>query len=207
MTFGTREEAGTSLAHLLHDRHVQADIVLGLPRGGVVTAAAVARQLHLPLDILLVRKIGHPQYREFAVGALAEGDVLCLHQEAMAKARVDQAALHDVIEEEKQRLQEYSRRFRSGPIPLLAGRTVLLVDDGLATGATMEAAVLAARQRRAARIIVAVPVASDTAVARLQRSADEVQAVFVDPQFHAVGAYYQHFPQTTDEEVLGLMEG
>jgi predicted phosphoribosyltransferase len=171
----------------------------------VVVAAAVARQMHLPLDIIVVRKIGHPDFREFAVGALAEGDVLLLHEEAIAKSHVRPEALQQVIREERQRLDQYVQQFRPSPSPPLQGKTVLLVDDGLATGATMEAAVQSARKRAAAKIIVGVPVASDTAVEHLRQSADAVHALFLDPSFHAVGAYYQEFPQTSDDEVKALL--
>jgi putative phosphoribosyl transferase len=202
MTFLSREEAGAELArHLLGER-VRADLALGLPRGGVVVAAEVAHALHVPLDVIVVRKIGHPRYREYAVGALAEGDVVVLDDEAIERSGVLRAELQLVIAEEKRQLNENVRKFRLRPAPALEDRIVLLIDDGLATGATMEAAALSARKRAARKVIVAVPVASDNAVARLERVADAVHALLVDPAFDAVGRYYKHFSQTTDEEVV-----
>jgi putative phosphoribosyl transferase len=206
MVFHSREDAGWLLGEHLKENHVQGDIVLGLPRGGVVVAAEVARILQLPLDVLVVRKIGHPRHREFAVGALAEGDVVLLDQAAIEAAHVARRELNEVLGEEKERLREYQLKFGRTTSPLLGGKSVILVDDGLATGATAEAAVLSARHRAAGRIILAVPVASTSAYNRLKREADEVIALEVDPDFDAVGRYYEHFSQTTDEEVLDLLE-
>ncbi len=184
-----------------------ADLVLGLPRGGVVVAAAVAQVLQLPLDVLIVRKIGHPFHREFAVGALAEGDVVVLDEAAAAINPMLQGELEEIIEEEKERLAAYGARFHRQGRPALAGKAILLVDDGLATGATMEAAVLSVKKQRARGVVVAAPVASRHAVQRLQGLADQVKALLVDPDFEAVGRYYHVFSQTTDEEVLQLLQG
>jgi predicted phosphoribosyltransferase len=166
----------------------------------------VAHILQSPLDVLIVRKIGHPLHREFAVGALAEGGVVVLDEAVIGTNPIVRAELGEIIEEEKERLQSYQARFHSNGMPNLAGKTVLLVDDGLATGATTEAAVLAARKQNAKGVVVAVPVASSNAVARLQRVADDVIGLFVDPDFDAVGRYYDVFSQTTDEEVLGVLK-
>ncbi|HEV2394835.1 MAG TPA: phosphoribosyltransferase family protein [Verrucomicrobiae bacterium] len=204
MVFASREDAGRRLARLLQDRGVQADLVLGLPRGGVVVAAEVARVLRLPLDVLIVRKIGHPSQREFAVGALAENGVVVLDPKVVAPAMY--AELQEVIQEEEKRLQGYQTRFHPGGLCSLEGKAVLLVDDGLATGATTEAAVLSARKQKARRITVAAPVASVNAVQRLEQAADAVVALCVDPDFDAVGRYYDVFSQTTDEEVLELLK-
>ena len=146
---------------------MDADLVLGLPRGGVVVAAEVARLLQCPLDVLVVRKIGHPMHREFAVGALAEPDVVIFDEASLSGIPVARSELDKVVAEETARLREYCRRFHRSDAPVLDGKIVLLVDDGLATGATAEAAVLSARQQRARRVIVAVPVASTKAVERL----------------------------------------
>ena len=206
MIFGSRQDAGRKLGHYLKERQVKADVVLGLPRGGVVVAAGVARSLQLPLGVLIVRKIGHPMQREFALGALAEGDVLVLDKTAAGISPILQTELDAVIREEKQRLAAYSGRFHRHGGPVLAGKAVLLIDDGLATGATAEAAVLSARKQVAASVVVATPVASPNAIRRLEGRADEVVALFVDPDFDAVGRYYDVFPQTTDEEVLQLLQ-
>jgi predicted phosphoribosyltransferase len=178
-----------------------------LPRGGVVVAAEVARMLHLRLDLLIVRKIGHPLHREFAVGALAEHGVILLDETLVSRDPAVRAELDEVIEEEKERLRGYHARFHPDGGPQLAGKQVLLVDDGLATGATTEAAVLSARKQGARRVVVAAPVASANAVERLGRVADEVQVMWVDPDFEAVGRYYEEFTQTTDHEVLELLQG
>jgi predicted phosphoribosyltransferase len=193
------------LGRCLQDQGVRADLVLGLPRGGVVVAAAVARILHLPLDVLIVRKIGHPRQREFAVGALAENGVIVLDEGVSGVDTVIRAELEAIIQEEKKRLCSYQARFHPGGAPALAGKAVLLVDDGLATGATIEAAVLSARKQSARTIVVAAPVASSNAVERLAQVADEVRVLCMDPDFDAVGRYYDVFAQTTDEEVLQLL--
>jgi predicted phosphoribosyltransferase len=203
--FASREDAGLKLGRCLQDQGVRADLVLGLPRGGVVVAAAVARILHLPLDVLIVRKIGHPRQREFAVGALAENGVIVLDEGVSGADTVIRAELEAIIQEEKKRLCSYQARFHPGGAPALAGKAVLLVDDGLATGATTEAAVLSVRKQSARTIVVAAPVASTSAVERLARVADEVRVLCMDPDFDAVGRYYDVFAQTTDEEVLQLL--
>jgi predicted phosphoribosyltransferase len=204
--FASREDAGLRLGRCLQEQRVQADLVLGLPRGGVVVAAGVAHALHLPLDVLVVRKIGHPWHREFAVGALAENGVVVLDESAVGSNPMVRAELEEVIQGEKERLRSYQARFHPKGAPDLRGKAVLLVDDGLATGATTEAAVLSARKRNASTIVVAAPVASTNAVERLARVADEVRVLYADPAFNAVGQYYDVFSQTTDEEVLGLLK-
>jgi putative phosphoribosyl transferase len=202
MIFASRSVAGRQLARHLVERGVAADLVLGLPRGGLIVAAEVANHLGRPLDALVVRKIGHPRHREFAVGSLAEPDIVLLDE---VHVPVDPDELAEVIEEEKARLREYRARFhRHGP-PDLKHQAVLLVDDGLATGATMAAAVQAARRLGARRVAVAAPVASDNAWQRLRAVADQVEAVLVDPDFVAVGQYYESFPQTSDDEVRQLL--
>jgi putative phosphoribosyl transferase len=203
--FASRQEAGRQLGEFLRKRGISADVVLGLPRGGVVVAAGVARALQRPLDVLIVRKIGHPWHREFAVGALAEPDVVIFDQTFRWKNPLERAELDDVIAEEKERLREYRAQFRCNAAPVLEGKIILLVDDGLATGATAEAAVLSARQQKARRVIISAPVASTHAVERLRQMADEVVVLFEDPDFEAVGQYYANFSQTTDAEVMALL--
>jgi len=207
MIFASREDAGRKLGQHLKEQQVEAEVVLGLPRGGVVVAAAVAKILQLPLDVLIVRKIGHPMHREFAVGALAEGDVVVLDEAAAAISPFLRPELEAIIEEEKQRLSTYRVRFHRPGSPALAGKAVLLVDDGLATGATTEAAVLSVKKQGARSVVVASPCASRHAVERLEGLADQVKALLVDPHFEAVGRYYDDFPQTTDEQVLRVLQG
>jgi predicted phosphoribosyltransferase len=203
--FASREEAGRRLGGLLAEERVQADVVLGLPRGGVVVAAEVAKALAVKLDVLVVRKIGHPMHREFAIGALAEGGVVILDERAIARNPVIRIELEQVIAEEQERLRNYQARFHREGVLDLAGKRVLLVDDGLATGSTTEAAVLSARSRQAASILVAAPVGSTSAVDRLERVADQVRVLHIDPNFDAVGRYYDEFSQTTDDEVIQLL--
>jgi putative phosphoribosyl transferase len=202
--FASREDAGQRLGRMLKDQGVMADLVLGLPRGGVVVAAEVARHLELPLSVLVVRKIGHPWHREFAIGALAEDGVVVL-DETMTGNPVLRAEIDAVIEEETRRLCLYEATFEGEAKRELAGCRVLVVDDGLATGATTEAAVLSARKQQAASIVVAAPVASREAVHRVASLADEVRVLWMDPNFDAVGRYYDVFAQTTDNEVLALL--
>jgi len=205
MRFASREEAGRQLGQHLRKLGTAVDLVLGLPRGGVVVAAAVARLLERPLDALIVRKIGHPLHREFAVGALAEPDVVILHEASIGKNPLVRLPLEGVIAEEAARLQAYRARFHAASPPVLKGKAVLLVDDGLATGATAEAAVLSARRQEARNIVVAVPVGSTNAIERLAQTANDVVALLADPDFGAVGQYYEKFAETTDEEVLTLL--
>ena len=204
MVFASREEAGQRLGELLKAQGVRADFVLGLPRGGVVVAYQVAQALGVALDVLLVRKLGHPLHREFAVGALAENEVVVLDQPPRFRP-ISPAEWEAVVAEEKSRLESYQAKFHERGVPNLEGKNVILVDDGLATGATAEAAIRCARKRNARNVVMAVPVASTNAFDRLAPLADSVLAVEVDPEFSAVGRYYKEFSQTTDEEVLALL--
>src|SRR3954469_8002362 len=188
--FASREDAGRQLADALRHDRVTADVVLGLPRGGVVVAAEVAHTLGVPLDVVIVRKIGHPFQREFAVGALAEGGVVVLDERTIEHNALLQIELDRVIDEEKERLGNYEKRFHLHGKPDLFGKTAILVDDGLATGATTEAAARSVRQRGVGHLIIAAPVASTNATARLERVADSVRVLISDPYFEAVGAYY-----------------
>jgi predicted phosphoribosyltransferase len=182
-----------------------AGLVLGLPRGGVIVAAEVAAALNCPLDVIVVRKIGHPRHREFAIGALTEDGTYFLNDASLNSPAVDRTELEGIVREETGRLAEYRRTFHRHALPEMRGKSVIIADDGLATGSTMEAAVRTARNLGASRVLVAVPVASDTAVDRIRRVADEVIALLVDPDFGAVGQYYGSFPQTNDLEVLEVL--
>jgi putative phosphoribosyl transferase len=205
MRFASRQDAGRKLGKFLRERGIAADLALGLPRGGVVVAAEVSRELKLPLDVLVVRKIGHPLQREFAVGALAEPDAVFFHEESLRDFPVVQSELDEIVAEEKNHLIEYRRRFHLSPMPTLDGKIILLVDDGLATGATAEAAAISLRQQNAKKILIAAPVASTNAVERLGRLADEVVVLSEEFDFQAVGQFYAEFFQTTDEEVIALL--
>ena len=163
MRFASRQDAGRQLGQHLRQQGVAIDLVLGLPRGGVVVAAEVARRLERPLDVLVVRKIGHPWHREFAVGALAEPDVVIFDQATLAEVPAPRRQLDKVVAEEIARLREYCLHFHGSHSPMLQDKSVLLVDDGLATGATAEAAVLSAKRQGARWTIIAAPVASTSA--------------------------------------------
>ena len=206
MTYSSRAAAGRELGRYLVGRGICPDLVLGLPRGGVVVAAEVAHELHRPLDALVVRKIGHPDRPEFAVGALAEQGVVFLDSPALKRNQVDRTALDKVIAEEMVRLHDYETKFHPDGRIDLSGRPVLIVDDGLATGATTEAAIISARKQMAGVVFVAAPVGSPHAVQRLVAVADQVLVMLVDADFMAVGQYYDDFPQTADEEVVALLK-
>jgi predicted phosphoribosyltransferase len=204
MLFQSRQDAGRKLGNRLRELAVDADVVAGLPRGGITVAAAVADILQRPLEAIVVRKIGHPWHREFAVGALAEEDVVILNRAPLSDPFSD-LELQAVIEEEQDRLRVCCAKFHEHGKASLAGLRVLVVDDGLATGATAEAAVEYARKKHAREVTLAVPVASTTARDRLLLVADRVIALHIDPDFEAVGQYYRDFLPITDEEVLALL--
>ena len=180
--------------------------MLALPRGGVPVADEVARALGAPLDLLLVRKLGVPGHEELAMGALASGGEPRINADTVRALRIGTADIERVIARERRELERRERAYRAGRPPLdVRARAVILVDDGLATGATMLAAVEAVRAAGAARVIVAAPVASKEACALLRDSADEVITLLVPDELYAVGAWYRDFTQTTDEEVRALL--
>lgn len=202
-----REDAGGRLADLLrHYRDASRCIVLGLPRGGVPVAAVVARELNLPLDVLLVRKLGVPGHEEYAMGAIASGGVRVMNEAATALG-VTKAEIERVLQIELTELARREIAYRGARAPLrIEGFTVLLIDDGLATGASMRAGVAAARAMGAARVVVAVPVASADACTALRNEADEVVCASVPAHFMAVSAWYRDFPQLSDGEVIDALE-
>ena len=205
MKFRSRGDAGHQLGQHLLEYTVKPDLTVGLPRGGVVVAAEVARVLQCPLDVLVVRKIGHPWHREFAVGALAEKEVMILDEGTLNSDLLAGEKVRTIIREESERLLACERKFHSEVQSDFNRKRILLIDDGLATGATAQAAVLSARKQGAQAVIVAAPVASTEAVERLKQVADAVIALFVDPGFEAVGQYYDEFPQISDAEVISLL--
>ncbi|MER6096045.1 phosphoribosyltransferase family protein [Streptomyces sp. NPDC001728] len=207
MFFSDRTDAGRRLAARL-DRFKGDDVVvLGLPRGGVPVAAEVADALGAPLDICLVRKLGVPRQPELAMGALGEGGVRVLNERVLRETGVDERELAAVEEREHLELEQRGRRYRgSRPAVPLEGRTVLIVDDGLATGATALAACRVVRARGAARIVLAVPVAPHGWTARLGGEADETVSVRTPEPFYAIGQFYQDFSQTPDAEVVACLD-
>ena len=205
MTFSSRQDAGRKLGHYLAGMGLNPDLILGLPRGGVVVAAEVARLLHRSLDVLLVRKVGHPRFPEFAVGAIAEDGALHLDEQALRENQVNPAELQKVIREEQDRLRHYREKWHPHGSPSLKDKVVLLIDDGIATGATVAAAILCAQKSSPKSVMVAAPVASSHAIHRLRSAVDRVEVLLADEHFNAVGHYYDDFPQTEDDEVLDLL--
>jgi predicted phosphoribosyltransferase len=205
--FHDRFEAGRVLASRLQPYAERSDaIVLGLPRGGVAVAYEVARALHLPLDVFIVRKLGVPGQEELAMGAIASGGVRVLNQAVIRALGLGQEEIDEVIRREEQELQRREEQFRGERPPLdLKGKTVILVDDGLATGATMWAAITGVRQLQPAKIVMAVPVADPSGCESFRQIADDVVCAITAEPLHAVGLWYQDFPQMTDEEVRDLL--
>lgn len=203
-----RVAAGQALARLLSAYHQRPDvIVLALPRGGVPVAYEVATTLEVRLDIMLVRKLGTPGYAELAMGAIASGGVRVLNPDVIESQGIDAATVDAVAEREARELQRRDHAYRGErPSPALGGQQVILIDDGLATGATMRAAVQAVRLQQPARIIVAVPVAAPESMASLHPLVDEVICPFMPAALMAIGHWYQDFSQTTDEEVVTLLQ-
>jgi predicted phosphoribosyltransferase len=182
-------------------------VVLALPRGGVPVAYEVAQALGAPLDVFLVRKLGMPGHEEFAIGALASGGVLLLNETTLAEYDVTRQQVDAVVEAEARELERRERRYRGDrPFPQLTGRTVILIDDGLATGSTMRAAIAAVRQEGPARVVVAVPTAPAETRDELTELVDDVVVVITPEPFYAVGLWYENFTQTSDEEVHDLLE-
>ncbi|MHB1137814.1 MAG: phosphoribosyltransferase [Microthrixaceae bacterium] len=201
-----RVDAGRRLAAELREEAGAGVVVLGLPRGGVPVAAEVARELQAPLDVLVVRKLGVPQHRELAMGAIGEGGVEVVDREVLRAAGVGEGALARVEPEERAELTRRAAAYRAVLAPReLRDHPVVIVDDGMATGSTALAACAVARARGAIRVVVAVPVASTSAARALGSAADRVVALAVPPGFGAVGQFYDDFSPTTDEEVVRLL--
>ena len=205
--FCDRAEAGQFLAEGLTGYANREDVVvLALPRGGVPVAAEVAKRLNAPLDVFVVRKLGLPGHPELAMGAIASGGVRVFNGEVVNALRLPDEAIDAVSAEELVELQRRERAYRAGLPPLeVEGKTVIVVDDGVATGSTMLAAVSGLRQLNAARIVVAAPVIAASTRREMQQAADEIATVLVPEHFYAVGQWYQDFGQITDDEVRELL--
>ena len=205
--FADRVEAGRQLAQKLTDyRDREGVIVLALPRGGVPVAYEVAKELNLPLDVFIVRKLGVPGWQELAMGAIASGGIRVVNEEVVRRLPHAQQLLDAAAARETAEMERREREYRDGRPPLqLRGCTVILVDDGLATGSTMRAAVQALRQRDVAKIVVAVPVGSPETCAELEEEAGEIVCAVTPESFYAVGQFYEDFLQTSDEEVRELL--
>lgn len=203
MVFHDRHDAGRQLAERLSHYADRPDVlVLALPRGGLPVAAEVSAALHVPLDLLLVRKLGLPGNEELAIGAVAAGGDPLFNQELIDMLGVSRSEIDAVLARERQELRRREALYRDGaPLPWLEGQTVIVVDDGLATGATMRAAIRAVRDQNAARVVMAVPVASESACSALSLEANESVCLSTPEPFQAVSVWYEHFPQITDDEV------
>lgn len=206
--FRDREDGGRHLARRLSDLAGRQDLlVLGIPRGGVPVAYEVARALQAPLDVIVVRKLGVPGAEELAMGAIASGGVRVLNERVLSEIAVPKQVIDLVAARELEELERRERVFRGGRPPYdPRGRTVLVVDDGLATGSTMRAAVTALRQRGPASIVAAVPVGATSTCRSLAHLVDRLECVIESAAFFAVGEWYDEFRQTTDEEVRQLLE-
>lgn len=206
--FRDRLDAGRQLARNLGEYSDRTDVlVLGLPRGGVPVAFEVARALSAPLDVFVVRKLGLPHHEELAMGAIAMGGARVLDRGLIAQLGVSDAEIERVTGREEIELERRQKQYRGArPLPDIAGRTVILVDDGLATGSSMRVAVAALREEHPGKIVVAVPIAPEETCEMLRATADEVVCALTPEPFYAVGLWYHDFSQTSDEEVHDLLE-
>jgi putative phosphoribosyl transferase len=204
--FADRHDAGRRLARLLGGLREERPVVLGIPRGGVPVAAEVASSLGAPLDVVVVRKLGAPTNPEYAIGALAEGEVGVVDERAVRALGIAPGDLQELIARTEGELEERIAHYRGARPPLpVEGRTVILVDDGLATGHTAHVAARSLRRRGAARVILAIPIAAPGSVAQLSEEVDEVVCVEMPADLWAIGLWYEDFGPTSDEEVATLL--
>lgn len=206
--YQNRIDAGQKLAEVLADYADKKDaIVLALPRGGVPVAHEVAKALSLPMDIWLVRKLGVPGQEELAMGAISVGDVIYINQEIVAMARVSQELINQTIAKKSMELKRRNKLYRQDqPSPLVKGKTVIIIDDGLATGATMHAAINSLRQAGATYIVAAVPVGSGSGCKKMVGIADKMICPYIPKAFYCAGQFYRNFSQTSDEEVQEILK-
>lgn len=207
VSFKNRVEAGQMLANKLTMYANQKPLVLGLPRGGVPVAYEVAKALKAPLDVYVVRKLGTPGQEELAMGAIATGGVRVLNQSVIEALQISEEAIETETRNESQEVERRERRYRGERPPLdVSNRPVLLIDDGIATGSTIKAAIAALKKQKAGRIVVGVPVAPAATIEELKKEVDEVICVSAPKIFFAISTWYDEFPQVSDEEVRDLLE-
>lgn len=203
-----RIQAGRLLAQKLKPTYAnRADVsILALPRGGVPVAYEIAQVLHAPLDVCLVRKLGVPGHQELAMGAIATGDVIVLNEDIVSSLKISPTAIQQVIAREQEELERRDRLYRGNrPVPSLSNRTIIVVDDGIATGSTLKAALLTIKQQQPQRIIVAVPVAPPDVCHELEGEVDEVVCLLTPQWLHSISLWYNNFLPTSDEEVRNLL--
>jgi len=204
--FANRNEAGKALAKKLRHLAFHEDaIVLALPRGGVPVGYEIAHALHIPLEVFVVRKLGVPGHEEFAMGAIASGGTYFINNTVVRQLRISEEEINAVIQRESKEVDRREREYGASNHWELSDRTVIVVDDGLATGSTMRAAARALSEQRPRKIIIAVPVAPLDTFREFQNEVDEIVAFETPEMFYAVGEYYEDFGQTTDEEVRALL--
>ncbi len=206
--FNDRTDAGKRLSERLSEYANREDVlILALPRGGVPVAFEVAKELNLKMDIFIVRKLGVPGNEELAMGAIASGNIRVLNEDVIRSFRIPQKAIDEATANELGELERRERIYRKNrPVPKISGSTVILIDDGLATGATMRAAVAAVKTKNPAKVIIAVPVAAPDTCSDFGSEVDEVMCVATPEPFYGVGAWYEDFSQTTDKEVCDLLD-
>lgn len=206
--FSNRIEAGQLLAEQLKHYANRPDVlVLALPRGGVPIGFEITKKIHAPLDIFLVRKLGAPGYEELAMGAIAMGGITVINEDVIQNLHITQEAIEKVIQKEQAELERRNQLYRNNrPMPSIKNKIIILVDDGLATGATMRAAIKAVKTFLPKQIIVAVPVAALSTYLDLKKEVDDVVCLKTPEQLYSIGAWYAEFPQLEDEEVLRLLK-
>lgn len=206
--FLDRLDAGAILASYLEDYAMRSDVIaLALPRGGVPVAYEVALALSIPLDVFVVRKLGVPGHEELALGAIAAGDTVVLNQQLIDELKLEESAIQDIKHSEQKELLRREHLYRGNrSFPELEGKTVILIDDGIATGATMRVAVKAVRAHNPARVVIAVPVAAHSSCEEIALLVDEMICPVQPIKFYAVGMWYEHFKETSDKEVIDLLE-
>lgn len=208
MIFQNRQEAGIKLAHELEMYKDREDVVvLGIPRGGVVTAYEVAKELNCPLDVTIARKIGAPSNPEFALGAVGEKGEVVLNPDVACEIKLGDPYIKEEAGRQREEIKRRLEMFREGGKGIdFKNKIVIIVDDGIATGSTMQAAVKSVREDKPSKIVVAIPVAPPQSIEELEQEADEVVCLHQDPYFMAVGQFYSEFSQTEDEEVIEILK-
>ncbi len=203
MIFQDRRDAGKQLSLKLQYLRDENCVVVGLVRGGVVVAAEIAKALSLPLDVMVVKKVGAPENEELALGAVSEEGIGVFNDHLISLLGVSNEYLRKEVERQKERIRQAKKGYLKGHTPIdFTGKVVVLVDDGIATGASMKVAIQAAKAKGAGRVVLAVPVAAADSLKVLSREVDEVVCLYAPTTFYAVGAFYKNFPQVTDDEVM-----